>query len=89
MLIWLHANSKPSRSILEREMQIMDQDNSKTLDRIEWVSYLCAPSAGSSQLGNMDYYDFYLRELYDKIDVDNDGTIQLDELCEFLEKDFG
>ena len=75
MLIWLHSNAKPTRSILEREMMIMDRDHSRSIDRIEWVSYLCAPAASVYQLGNMDYYDFDMRELYDKIDVDGDGTI--------------
>ena len=75
MLIWLHSNAKPSRAILEREMAIMDRDHSRSIDRIEWVSYLCAPQCSVYQLGNMDYYDFEMRELYDSIDVDGDGTI--------------
>ena len=48
MLVWLHTNSKPSQAKLEREMSIMDVDYSGSIDRIEWCSYLNAPTTNSS-----------------------------------------
>lgn len=89
MLIWLHSNSKPTQAVLEREMQIMDTDHSMTVDRIEWVSYLCAPSVSYYQLGNRDYYDFRMRELFDEIDGDKDGTLSIEEFWNYLKKDIG
>ena len=67
----------------------MDRDHSNTIDRIEWISYLCAPIVNIYQLGNMDYYDFEMRELFDEIDKDKDGLVVLDELVAYLKKDFG
>ena len=66
-------------------MAIMDRDHSKTIDRIEWVSYLSAPVVVSIfQLGNMDYYDFTMRELFDDIDTDGNGMIEIDELIDYI-----
>ena len=85
MLIWLVSNAKPTRSELEREMAIMDRDHSNTIDRIEWVSYLSAPVTVSIyQLGNMDYYDFTMRELFDDIDTDGNGMIEIEELIDYI-----
>lgn len=89
MLIWLHNNAKPSQAILEREIKIMDRDHNRTIDRIEWVSYLCAPSVSYYQMGNTDYYDFQMRELFDEIDGNKDGTLSIEEICDYLKKDLG
>lgn len=89
MLMWLINNSKPSKALIEREVRIMDADKSGNIDRIEWVSYLSAPSVSMYHLGNMDYYDFDMRELYDEIDENNDGCIDFDELVYFISTDLG
>lgn len=39
-------------------MNIMDEDQSGTIDRIEWVSYLGAPVIPENAIGNIDYFDF-------------------------------
>ena len=87
MLMWLIHNCKPSKALIEREIEIMDKDGSKTIDRIEWVAYLAAPNNSLFHLGNTDYYDFEMRELFDEIDDNGDGTIDVDELCVYIEAD--
>ena len=88
MLIWLISKEKPTVSELEREMNIMDRDHSHTIDRIEWMSYLCAPVKQSMyQLGNMDYYDFEMRALFESKDVNHDGRLNFEELCHLIERD--
>ena len=67
----------------------MDADHNGTIDRIEWVSYLAAPSNSMYHLGNMEYYDFHMRELYDSIDDNGDGSIDFDELCFYICTDLG
>ena len=87
MLMWLVHNCKPSKALIEREIEIMDKDGSNTIDRIEWVAYLAAPNNSLFHLGNTDYYDFEMRELFDEIDENNDGSLDLDELCIYIKAD--
>ena len=72
-------------------MSIMDVDYSGSIDRIEWCSYLNAPKDSSSlyQLGNMDYYDFDMREFFDTLDTNGDGLIDLEELKDYVKRDLG
>ena len=52
MMWWLLDNKKPINSKLEREIKIMDTDGNGTIDRLEWLSYLCSPQMpGSDTLG--------------------------------------
>ena len=80
MLIWLLNNEKPSKALIEREVRIMDTDGSGTIDRIEWVSYLAAPSASMYHIGNADHYDFHMRELFDEMASNGKGAINRSEL---------
>ena len=43
MMYWLLDGEKPAPAKLEREMKIMDTDGNGTIDRLEWLSYLCSP----------------------------------------------
>ena len=43
-LFWLFDGKKPSRERIEREKLIMDADCSGTIDRLEWLAYLCSSS---------------------------------------------
>ena len=89
MLMWLEKNAKPSKALIEKEVKYMDQDNSGTLNRIEWVAYLAAPSVSLYHIGNRDYYDFAMRELFEAIDEDRSGGIDFDELLYFVRQDLG
>ena len=89
MLMWLLNNKKPSKSLIEREVRIMDADQSGTVNRIEWVAYLSAPSVSMYHLGNMAYYDFPMRELFEEIDDNGDGSIDFSELVYFICQDLG
>ena len=63
----------------------MDEDKSGTVDRLEWLAYLCS---GGSEGQGKDYYDFKLRELFDKSDKRKKGSLNMNEFTEFLKLDF-
>ena len=46
----------------------MDDDGSGTVDRLEWLSYLCSAGTDGKKGTRKDYYDFELREMFDKAD---------------------
>ena len=63
----------------------MDADNSGTIDRLEWLAYLCSTGVdGAEAKGGKDYYDFELRAMFEDVDINKDGCIQQKELIEFL-----
>ena len=41
-LFWLFDGKKPTKEKLQREIEIMDIDKSETIDRLEWLAYLCS-----------------------------------------------
>ena len=57
-LFWLFDGKKPSREKIVRETKIMDEDCSGTVDRLEWLAYLCSKGKGDGK--DKDYYDFKL-----------------------------
>ena len=63
-LFWLFDGKKPTNEKIKRETEIMDEDKSGTIDRLEWLAYLCSSGTGGGK-GNKDYYDFGLRELFE------------------------
>ena len=58
----------------------MDADKSGTIDRLEWMAYLCSASVSDSK----DYIDFDLRERFETADADKDGLIGTRELQNIL-----
>ena len=70
-------------------MSVMDRDESNSLDRIEWISYLTATPLSVYQLGNMDYYDFEMRELFDKIDKSKTGLHSYKEFSDYVKITLG
>ena len=55
----------------------MDVDNSGTIDRLEWLAYLCSTGIdGAQEVGGRNYYDFELREMFEAADINKDGCIQ-------------
>ena len=61
----------------------MDEDKSGTIDRLEWLAYLCSSGGGKGK----DYYDFELREMFEKSDRNKSGCINQKELIDFLKLD--
>ena len=62
----------------------MDEDGNGVIDRMEWISYLCAPPLlNGPGRGNPSYYDFELRHIYDTFE-DSTGLIGLDEMCNVI-----
>ena len=43
MMMWLLEGAKPINARVVREIGIIDTDSSGSVDRIEWMSYVCAP----------------------------------------------
>ena len=62
----------------------MDSDNSGNIDRMEWVAYLASPPASIYQLGNMNYFDFELRDMFEDGDKDKDGILSSEEFCNII-----
>ena len=89
MMIWLVSKAKPTPALIQREMNVMDRDNSNSIDRIEWVSYLTATPLSVYQLGNMEYYDFEMRELFDKIDKSKTGLHSYKEFSDYVKITLG
>ena len=75
-LFWLFDEKKPSKEKILRETEIMDADNSGTIDRLEWLAYLCSTGIdGVEAKGGKDYYDFELREMFEKVDKNKEGNL--------------
>ena len=83
-LFWLFDNKKPTKEKIDRETMIMDADGSGTIDRLEWMAYLCSTSTGTGSNGQKDYFDFELRADFEDADKDKDGEIHLAEFISFL-----
>ena len=63
MLWWLIEGQKPTNSVMEREMRVMDTDGNGQIDRMEWMAYLISPKEpGQTNKGNMNHFDFDLRD---------------------------
>ena len=58
----------------------MDEDESGTVDRLEWLAYLCSAGADGKKGTKKDYYDFELRDLFEKADRNRDGNLNRTEL---------
>ena len=82
-LFWLFDGKKPTQEKIQRETEIMDEDKSGTIDRLEWLAYLCSSGTGKGK----DYYDFELREIFEKSDKTKSGCINMGELVNFLKLD--
>ena len=71
VLFWLFDGKKPNKERIEREKVIMDADNSGTIDRLEWLAYLCSSSFEYEK----DYYDFNLRSIFEQADKKKKGEL--------------
>ena len=74
-LFWLFDEKKPSNERIEREKIIMDEDASGTIDRLEWLAYLCSSGTDVTGEKRADYYDFNLRANFEQADKTKTGTL--------------
>ena len=86
-LFWLFDGQKPTLEKIQRETEIMDEDKSGTIDRLEWLAYLCSAGSEGKSGFKKDYYDFELRDLFERADINKSGTINIKELVRFLHLD--
>ena len=86
-LFWLFDGKKPSREKIERETMIMDQDGSGTVDRLEWLAYLCSAGVEGGESKGKDYYDFKLRGMFEKADTNKHSQLNVKQLLEFVKMD--
>ena len=74
-LFWLFDEKKPSNERIEREKIIMDEDASGTIDRLEWLAYLCSSGTDVTGEKRADYYDFNLRANFEQADKTKTGAL--------------
>lgn len=70
LMMWLMEGKRPINQRVEREITIIDTDGSGTVDRIEWLTYVCAPpEPGQHQMGNKNFFDLDLFEYFKQADA--------------------
>ena len=72
-LFWLFDDKQPTKEKIERETKIMDEDKSGTIDRLEWLAYLCSSGVDGENGKGKAYYDFELREMFESSDKTKSG----------------
>lgn len=73
-LIWLMDGEEPDDRRVHKDLKVIDIDESGTIDRLEWISYLASPNGTGS-----DFFDFDMKEQFDCNDKDHDGFIMQEE----------
>lgn len=69
-LIWLMDNEEPDDRRVQRDLALIDEDGSGSIDRLEWIMYLATPEGENSR-----FFDFDLKEQFDLFDKNKDGSI--------------
>ena len=78
-MFWLFDNKKPSLERVDRERKLMDDDENGTISQMEWFGYFCSTKLNSDD-GIVDYYDFGLRNIFEKDDKTKTGHLNQDEV---------
>ena len=55
-LIWLMDNEEPDDRRVQKDLKLIDDDKSGTIDRLEWIQYLASPDGEGT-----DFFDFSLK----------------------------
>ena len=78
-LIWLTDGEEPDGKRVAKDLKLIDDDKSGTIDRIEWIQYLASPTGQGAS-----YFDFNLKNLFDKYDEDKDGSVNYEEFLNII-----
>lgn len=83
-LIWLTDGEEPDAGRVQKDMRLIDEDRSLSIDRLEWIQYLASPGDDSGQ----EYFDFNLKNLFDANDKDKDGSVNYEEFLNIFMETF-
>ena len=78
-LIWLTDGEEPDGKRVAKDIKLIDTDGGGTIDRIEWIQYLASPTGQGAS-----YFDFNLKNLFDKYDEDKDGSVNYEEFLNII-----
>ena len=73
-MIWLVDGYEPDDRRIAKDLKLIDVDGDGTIDRIEWIKFLSMAGEGGGA-----FFDFDLKKLFDKHDLDKDGRVNLEE----------
>jgi Ca2+-binding EF-hand superfamily protein len=91
-LLWLCNGEEPSDQRVKYEIRLMDINHDGMIDFFEWMKYLTIPSENGSPSNKMNIkgsvFNYGLKMKFDMYDINNDGSISLDELYLMLHDTF-
>ena len=71
-LLWLYEGKEPQDARVKQEISLIDNDNTGTIDMLEWIQYQISPGEDG---GN--HFDYELRKKFDKFDVTKTGKLDI------------
>ena len=82
-LIWLMDNEEPDDRRVQKDLKLIDEDGSGTIDRLEWIQYLATPDGEGA-----DFFDFNLKQMFDDNDKDHDGAVNFEEFNNIIRETY-
>lgn len=82
-LLWVYEGQEPTEVRVSNEIQTMDKDRSGEINREEWISNLC-----SEEKNGKAVFRSNLRTLFEKYDMDNSGSLNLEEIKALVRESF-
>ena len=82
-LIWLMDNEEPDDRRVQKDLKLIDDDGSGTIDRLEWIQYLATPDGEGA-----DFFDFNLKTMFDENDKDHDGSVNFEEFNNIIRETY-
>lgn len=82
-LIWLMDNEEPDDRRVQKDLKLIDEDGSGTIDRLEWIQYLATPDGEGA-----DFFDFNLKQMFDDNDKDHDGAVNFEEFNNIIKETY-
>lgn len=82
-LLWVYEGQEPNEVRVSNEIQTIDKDRSGEISRYEWVKNLC-----SADKNGKTVFRANLRTLFEKYDMDNSGSLNIDEIKALVKESF-